>query len=90
MNLHLYLQGHFFTRAKGKVLVYIDETGAQWIRNLLFQYITDPLRATGIIYSTNDNTIEGLSNSGAKSQVTFFSRSVQGLKKIKIDSLWPL
>ena len=26
----------------------VGETGAQWIRNLLFKYITDPLRATGI------------------------------------------
>ena len=26
----------------------VGETGAQWIRNLLFQYITDPVRATGI------------------------------------------
>ena len=26
----------------------IGETGAQWLRNLLFQYITYPVRATGI------------------------------------------
>ena len=29
--------------------IHIGETGAQWIRNLLFQYITDPLRVTGIL-----------------------------------------
>ena len=43
----------------------VGETGAQWIRNLLFQYITDPVRATGIFYITNDNTIDGLSNTDA-------------------------
>ena len=43
----------------------IGETRAHWIRNLLFQYITDPLRATSIFYSTNNNTLDGLSNSGA-------------------------
>ena len=50
----------------GKTNIYwVGETGAQWIRNLLFQYITDPVRATGIFYSTNDNTLNDLSNSGA-------------------------
>ena len=29
------------------------------------QYISDPLRATGIFQSTNDNTLDGLSNSDA-------------------------
>ena len=32
-----------------RLLIYdVGETRAQWIRNLLFQYITDPLSANGI------------------------------------------
>ena len=54
----------FFIHCIG-IFLFTGETGAQWIRNLLFQYITDPLRATGTFYSTNDSTLNGLSNSGA-------------------------
>ena len=48
-----WLEGsHNGPRLKARVIMAvgrsIGETGAQWIRNLLFQYITDPVRATGI------------------------------------------
>ena len=35
-------------QSRGPSIIQVGETGAQWIRNLLFQYITDPLRVTGI------------------------------------------
>ena len=55
---------HLFSNSGNYAPIWkVGETGAQWIRNLLFQYITDPLRAIAIFQSTNDNTLDGVSNS---------------------------
>ena len=45
---HSWLRYSFCSNLYQLNLPNLGETGVQWIRNLLFQYITDPLRAIGI------------------------------------------